>query len=107
MTTTRKPGRPSTATHPTMVAVHLDSGRSVAWSDGVFAGDPGLVAASRSAAEAAVPVRLTPVGPIVTANDSTPDGAMAAMLYIYPGRMMMQTTPPILDGFATDPNVIH
>lgn len=76
-------GRPSTATYPTVVAQHRDTGQTIAWSDGHFGGDPTFSQAARNIFDAAEPVDLGPVTLPIT-ND--PAGAAAAMLAALCGR---------------------
>ncbi len=60
--------------------------RAVAWSDGVFAGDPDLVDESKRLAAINARVEVAPPGGYGTATDQTRQGAMVAMLGAAKGR---------------------
>ena len=107
-------GRPSTAQHPTVSAYHLDSDATVAWSDGVFAGDKELLIRISRAITAEMQMLLSPITrDLYTANADTPEGAAAAMLAAHPGRMMLVKSPLPDDtelvlpaGFSCDPESV-
>lgn len=101
-------GRPSSATHPVVAVTHLDTGHSVAWSDGVFAGDPELVDAARIAAAAHVPVRVGPRGRLATTGDDTPLAAAVSMLDACGGRGVIDTPtdPEQIPGWEPDTGCI-
>lgn len=82
-------GRPTTADHPVVTVRHVDTGATIAWSDGHFAGDRNLTARARILAT------LTPddnpntvrIGmDNLTAGFDTPEHAAAAMLAACGGR---------------------
>ena len=85
----RRPGRPSSATHPSVTVAHIDTGAMVTWNDGVFVGDDTLAATARTLAEARVPIDTGAQYGTVTTDPDTPAGALAAMLASAPGRTML------------------
>lgn len=74
---------------------HRDTGKTVAWCNGVFSGDKELVQASRTIHAAGDPVFLGPDEYPMT-DDSR--GASAAMLAACCGRGIIATDPSILSG---------
>lgn len=85
-------GRPSSARHPSVAVLHLDTGNAVAWSDGEFAGDEALVADARVIAKARTPVQIG----VFTATPSPeePTGALVAMISACRGRAAVFLAPP-------------
>lgn len=60
--------------------------RAIAWSGGVFAGDPDLVLAARRLAAINAEVEVLPPGGYGVADENTRQGAMIAMLGAANGR---------------------
>ena len=69
-------------------------GRVIAWDEGQFSGDPDLVADALYACSSSASIRPFSVDPAVfIADASTPTGAVAAMMYAAPGRMVILRMP--------------
>ena len=83
-------GRPQTFEQP-VAAVSVD-GRGIAWSDGVFTGDPDLVRYARLAARTHRPVRVG--ASLITAAADDEAGAVAAMFAFHPGRAYVTVCSP-------------
>jgi len=92
-------GRPSSATHPTVVIRHLDTGDTVAWCDGEFAGSQTLTDAARAVWAAGGQVSL---GRDVYPITDGPHGAAAVMLAVCKGRGMIATgiNGPLTNGLT-------
>lgn len=75
-----------------MVSVR-SGGRTLAWCDGVLAGDAAMLAAARAAAAAGTVVELTQAGPAVVAGLTDPIGAAAALLAAAPGQVALVDAP--------------
>ena len=82
----RKRGRPSSAVLGTLAAVHPVTGRSVGWSDGLFAGDRVMVEAARAlvAEGALLPVPGTGAWTVADAPD--PVAGFAVLAHLVGGR---------------------
>lgn len=88
-------GRPSSATHPTVVIRNIDSGQVAAWSDGEFAGDETLVRDARAIADGAA---LVPLGAgVFTPGSDTPRHAIIALLAACRSRAVVVTPDPCPD----------
>lgn len=93
-----------------VVAVAYDGGRGAAWCNGVFAGDPEIIAAAERACtfEQTIDVIRVPI----LANRDTPIGATAALFAFHPGRTALVECPrevsDLLDeyhsGHAVEPD---
>jgi len=70
-------GRPPLEPLEQVTVRHLDSGKTVAWCNGTFSGDPDLTQAARTIHQAGEPVALGP-GTYHVTDDA--QGAAAAML---------------------------
>lgn len=88
-------GRPPIEPLEQVTVRHLDTGKTVAWCNGVFSGDPDLARAARTIHQAGEPVPLGPEEYPVTDNSQ---GAAAAMLAACCGRGVIATDPSILTG---------
>lgn len=85
-------GRPPSRSGP-LVAVSID-GKGVAWCDGIFQGDPALVAYAERPAEISQVVRIHDT--TLTADPDTPLGALAALAAYSPGRALITEAPDIV-----------
>lgn len=71
-------GRPPLDPDALVVTVrHLDTGKAVAWCDGVFSGDKDLAEAARVLYDLPSPM---PLGGDMVSTAAGPDGALAAMM---------------------------
>lgn len=86
-------GRPPLQPLDQVTVRHLDTGRAVAWCNGVFSGDKDLARSARIIHEAGNPVSLGPESYPMT-DDSR--GAAAAMLAACCGRGVISTDPSVL-----------
>ena len=85
-------GRPSSASHETVVVRHRLSGETVAWSDAQFAGD----AALRDVAREISSSRAVRFGPVMVAMDGSPRAAAVAMLSACGGHGELVSNPAVL-----------
>ena len=100
MTTSRR-GRPSKAEHETVTGLHIDTGATVSWSDGVFAGDRDLVTLANERADTRERISVVPFQAPIPSGRETPRRAAAAILSTHPGRVILLTPMPPRD--ATEP----
>jgi len=83
-------GRPTTG--GPVVSVR-SRGRTLAWCDGVLAGDAEMRGAALAAAAAGTVVELTAAGPAITAGLTDPVAAAAALLATAPGQVALVDAP--------------
>lgn len=77
--------------------------RAVAWSGGVFAGDPDLVLAARRLAAINAEVEVLPPGGYGVADENTRQGAMIAMLGAANGRgLVVEQDDELWQGLRGD-----
>lgn len=97
-------GRPSSAAHPTVAVTHLDTGKAIAWTDGLFAGDPDLVRSAEQLAAVALEVRVGARGQLVTTGSDSPLAAAATMLDVCGGRgiIAVPADPEEIPGWEPD-----
>lgn len=88
-------GRPSLEPLDQVTVRHRDTGKAVAWCNGVFSGDKELAGAARTIHRAGIPVSL---GPDEYPMTDDPRGAAAAILAACCGRGVIATDPSILSG---------
>lgn len=88
-------GRPPLEALDQVTVRHRDSGKTVAWCNGVFSGDRELARASRTIHAAGEPVSL---GPDQYPMTEDARGAAAAMLAACCGRGLIATDPAVLSG---------
>lgn len=86
-------GRPPLEPLEKVTVRHLDTGKAVAWVNGVFSGDKELVDASRVIHRAGDPVSI---GPEEYPMTDDAKGAAAAMLAACCGRGIVVSDPSIL-----------
>ena len=88
----KKRGRGRPTSGGPVVAAKID-GKAIAWCDGAFAGDAGLVADAKMFARLGVQVPLAWGGQPVAASSDTPLGAAAAITAVNPGRTVIVAAP--------------
>lgn len=88
-------GRPPLEPLKQVTVRHMDTGKALAWCNGIFSGDTELVESARVIHEAGEPVSL---GPETYPMTNDPRGAAAAMLAACCGRGEIATDPSILTG---------
>lgn len=93
------PRRAAMATKDTVTVRIPSEGRAVAWSDGVFAGDPELVADATALANAEIDIEVAPPGGFAKAGSRTRQAAMVAMLGATYGRgLVVEQDPTLWEG---------
>lgn len=89
------------ATKDTVTVRIPSEGRAVAWSGGVFAGDPELVADATALANAEVDIEVAPPGGLAKAGSGTRQAAMVAMLGAAHGRgLVVEQDPTLWEGIT-------
>lgn len=99
------PGRPSSATHPTVAVRHLDTGQAVAWAEGEFSGDGMLGHDARAILRAGESVRF---GHDRFPMTDGPHGAAAAMLAACRGRgVIVRGLDGLRDGIEAGESLVR